>query len=191
MARAPTRAIALGPKGSLTVYRRKKTHRIKTVSKLPVLSPQRLSAERKQTPQVIENPGNRENASRYPRLLTSRKSAVRACDRPPIPFCFQIVSGLRETVFILPHPKPYQNPTKTSDRIKTRFAPGMFLCTQSDTVWRETCCFMSRWSAVGTGDWQRISNLLFLYVSSDRESWPCPCDAEMISRPKQRSSIKR
>jgi hypothetical protein len=32
--------------------------RIKTVSILLVLSPQRMSAERKQTPQVVENPGN-------------------------------------------------------------------------------------------------------------------------------------
>src|SRR5215472_7130588 len=106
-------------------------------------------------------------------------------------FCFQIVSGLRETVFILPHPKPYQNPTMTSDRIKTRFAPGMFLSTQSDTVWRETCRFLSRRSAVGTGDWQRISDLLFLYVSGESRRLAMPCDAEMISGWKQRSSRLR
>ena len=39
-------------------------HRIKTVSILSVLSPQRMSAERKQTPHVVENPGNGRKAKR-------------------------------------------------------------------------------------------------------------------------------
>jgi len=38
--------------------------RIRTVSILSVLSPHRMSAERKQTPQVVENPGNGRKAKR-------------------------------------------------------------------------------------------------------------------------------
>jgi hypothetical protein len=68
MARGATRAIVIfGARGAdtknedndlLNRLNQCGVRRIKTVSILSVLSPQRISAKRKQMPQVVENPSN-------------------------------------------------------------------------------------------------------------------------------------
>jgi hypothetical protein len=73
VARAPTRAIVIsGREGKrqtgvlrdLENRTEERRRRIKTVSILLLLSPLRMSAERKQTPQVVENPSNSRRGKR-------------------------------------------------------------------------------------------------------------------------------